>query len=73
MEKISTFFDTEGLPWNKLRRICTNGVPAMLGSRSGFQTKVKAKSPQAKGFYPFIHRHALACCHRLCLESLGTS
>ena len=33
----------------------------MLGSRSGFQIKVKAKSPQAKGFHCIIHRSALAC------------
>ena len=57
MEKISTFFDTEGLQWNKLCGIWTDGAPAMLGSRLGFETKVKAKSPQAKGF----HRYALAC------------
>ena len=61
MEKISTFFDTEGLQWNKLCGICIDGAPAMLGSRSGFQTKVKAKSPQAKGFHCIIHRYALAC------------
>ena len=61
MEKISTFFDTEGLQWNKLCRTCTDGAPAMLGSRSGFQTKVKAKSPQAKGFHCIVHRYALAC------------
>ena len=61
MEKISTFFDTEGLQWNKLCEICTDAAPAMLGSRSRFQTKVKAKSPQAKGFHCIIHRSALAC------------
>ena len=44
-KKFLHFLIHEGLPWNKLRRICINGVPAMLGSRSGFQTKVKAKSP----------------------------
>ena len=60
-EKISTFFDTEGLQWNKLHGICTDSAQAMLGSRSGFQTKVKAKSPQAKGFHCIIHRSALAC------------
>ena len=60
-EKISTFFDTEGLQWNELCGICTDGAPAMLGSRSGFQTKMKAKSPQAKCFHCIIHRYALAC------------
>ena len=51
MENIFTFFDTEGLQWNKLCGICTDGARAMLGSRSGFQTKMKAKSPQAKCFH----------------------
>ena len=61
MEKIFAFFDTEGLQWNKLCGICTDGAPTMLGSRSVFQTEVKAKSPQAKGFHCSIHRYALAC------------
>ena len=63
MEKIFAFFDTEGLPWNKLCGICTDGAPTMLGSRSVFQTEVKANSPQAKGFHCIIlvHRYALAC------------
>ena len=54
MEKIFTFFDTEGLQWNKLCAIRTDGAPTMLGSRWGFQTKVKAKSPRAKGFHCII-------------------
>ena len=61
MEKISTFFDTEGLQWNKLCGICTDGAPAMFSLRFGFQTKVKAKYPQVKGFHCIIHRYALAC------------
>ena len=39
IKKIFTFFDTEGLQWNKLCGLCTDGAPAMLGSRLGFQTK----------------------------------
>ena len=49
-ENISTFFDMEGLEWNKVCGICTDGAPTMLVSRSGFQAKVKEKSPQAKVF-----------------------
>ena len=60
-ETISTFFDTEGLEWNKVCGIYTDGAPAMLGSKSGFQAKVKEKSLQAKGFHCIIHRYALAC------------
>ena len=58
-ETISTFFDTMGLDWNKVCGIGTDGAPAMLGSKSGFQAKVKEKS-QAKDFHCIIHRYALA-------------
>ena len=56
-----TLFDTEELEWNKVCGICTDGAPAMLSSKSGFQAKVKEKSPQAKGFHCIIHHYALAC------------
>ena len=49
------------MQWNKLCVICAYGAPVMLGLKSGFQTKVKAKSPQAKGFHCIIHHYALAC------------
>lgn len=32
----------------------------MLGSKSGFQTRVKKLAPQAKGIHCMIHRYALA-------------
>ena len=35
-ETISTFFEREGLEWDKLVCVCTDGAPAMLGSKSGF-------------------------------------
>ena len=59
-ETISTFFDAMGLDWNKVCGIGTDGAPAMVGSKSGFQAKVKEKSPQAKDFHCIIHRYALA-------------
>ena len=49
-ETISTFFDTEGLEWNKVCGVCRDDAPAKLGSKSGFQAKVKEKSPQEKRF-----------------------
>ena len=58
-ETISTFFDMEGLEWNKVCGICTNGALAMLGLKSGFQAKVKEKS-QAKGFHCIVH-HLRSC------------
>ena len=38
-ETISTFFDMEGLEWNKVCGICTDGAKAMLGTKLGFQAK----------------------------------
>ena len=61
MDSILTFFETEGLEWEKLCGVCTDGVPAMLGAKSGFQTKVKLKSPQVRGVHCMIHHYALAC------------
>ncbi|XP_076055190.1 protein FAM200C-like [Oratosquilla oratoria] len=60
MEKVSTFFLDEGLQWENVWGVCTNGAPAMLGSKSGFQSRVKKLAPQAKGIHCMIHRYALA-------------
>ncbi|KAG8234627.1 hypothetical protein J437_LFUL014203 [Ladona fulva] len=61
MEMISSFFESgNGLQWKNLCGVCTDEAPAMLGSRSGFQTKVKELAPQAKGMHCIVHRFALA-------------
>ncbi|KAG8235101.1 hypothetical protein J437_LFUL015528 [Ladona fulva] len=60
MEMISSFFESNGLQWKNLCGVCTDGAPAILRSRSGFQTKVKELPPQAKGTHCIIHRFALA-------------
>uniref|UniRef100_UPI00358F67E6 SCAN domain-containing protein 3-like n=1 Tax=Myxine glutinosa TaxID=7769 RepID=UPI00358F67E6 len=60
MEKVSTFFHTEGLQWGNVSGVCTDRAPAMLGLKSGFQTRVKELAPQAKGIHCMIHRYALA-------------
>ena len=38
---------------------CTYGVPAMLGSKSGFTTLVKHKNPEFTIIHCTIHRVAL--------------
>ena len=60
MNSISNFFDIEGLQWEKLCGVCTDGAPAMLGCKSGFQMKVKEKS-EVRGVHCMIHRYTLAC------------
>ena len=60
MEKVCDFFDREGLNWENLCGVCTDGAPAMLGAKSGFQTLGRNKSPHVVSIHCFIHRQALA-------------
>ncbi|CAG9821260.1 unnamed protein product [Phaedon cochleariae] len=59
MEMIRSFFETNELKWETCVEYCTDGA-AMLGSRSGFQKKIKELAPLAKGLHCMIHRFALA-------------
>ena len=65
MDSISNFFDIEGLQWEKLCGVCTDGAPTMLGCKSGFQMKVKEKSPEVRGVKLFCillnHETLLYC------------
>ena len=60
MAVVSTFFREMNLDWKRLARVCSDGAPAMLGSRSGFISLVKHKNPNVLGTHCFIHREALA-------------
>ena len=60
MGKMKTFFKAHGLQWENVCGVCTDGAPAMLGSRSGFTKKVKELAQKAKGTHCFIHRYALS-------------
>ncbi|KRY04228.1 hypothetical protein T12_12053, partial [Trichinella patagoniensis] len=40
-QAVSQFFEVNGLMWEKLVGVCTDGAPAMLGSRSGFALVAK--------------------------------
>ena len=59
-EKVNAFFIDNGLDWKNLCAICTDGAPAMLGCRSGFQARVKAQVGDVMSLHCMIHRHALA-------------
>ncbi|XP_063847651.1 SCAN domain-containing protein 3-like [Scylla paramamosain] len=58
--KLTEFFESEGLDWGNLCGICTDGAPTMLGSQSGFVTRVIQKAPYAIPLHCMIHRQALA-------------
>ena len=59
MAKIEHFFDKENISWASLCDVCTDGAPAMLGAKSGFQTLVKNKAPNLLTTHCFIHWEAL--------------
>ena len=57
---VSTFFHNEGISWDDVCVCTTDGAPAMLGYRSGFRTRVRAVTSNAKHLHCVIHRHALS-------------
>jgi hypothetical protein len=59
-EAVSKFFETNELNLKKLVGVCTDGAPAMLGSRSGVLEKIKRKNSSVFGMHCVIHRQALA-------------
>nr|XP_039272720.1 protein ZBED8-like [Styela clava] len=59
-EAVSAYFDSNAMKWENPVGICTDGAPAMLGSRSGFISRMKQRSPNAIGTHCVIHREALA-------------
>ncbi|XP_042210893.1 SCAN domain-containing protein 3-like [Homarus americanus] len=60
MEKLTSFFTANGITWENCCEVCTDGAPAMLGSKSGLQKQVKEGAPSAKGVQFIIYRFALA-------------
>ena len=58
-DKVDRFFEAHGVRWEHVIGVCTDGAPAMLGCRSGFQTLVKEKCSDAIGTHCTIHRQAL--------------
>ncbi|KAK9703058.1 hypothetical protein QE152_g29574 [Popillia japonica] len=57
---ICDYFERHGIEWKRLAGFCTDGAPAMLGSRSGLATLVKEKNPSTVTTHCIIHRQALA-------------
>lgn len=59
-ELVNSFFGSEGLDWENLCGCTTDEAPAMLGSQSGFKTRIKAINSKVKHMHCMIHRQALA-------------
>ena len=60
LEKVDHFFNENKISWNNLCGVCTDGAPAMLGSKSGFRALVQSKATGVIFTHCFIHREALA-------------
>ena len=58
--KMESFYNKEGLDFNKLIGSTTDGAPAMLGNHSGFKAKLQQVAPYAFMIHCMIHREALA-------------
>lgn len=59
-QTMKNVIDEKELQWSKLIGVCTDGSPAMLGIRSGFQTLMEEVTPFALFSHCIIHRYALA-------------
>ncbi len=57
---INNFFEGHSIEWKYLCGVCTDGAPAMLGCKSGFQTLVKKVAQKVIGTHCMIHRQVLA-------------
>ena len=60
LTQLGHFCKNHDIPWGNVCGVCTDGVPAMLGCRSGFQRLVINASPKAIGTHCMIHRQVLA-------------
>ncbi|XP_069616232.1 zinc finger BED domain-containing protein 5-like [Ranitomeya imitator] len=59
-DAVGSFLKAHNISWEKVCGVCTDGAPAMLGCRSGFQRLVQNESPKAIGTHCMIHRQILA-------------
>ena len=57
---VDSFFEANELSWQNFKHICTEGVPTMIGIKSGFVTLVKNKWPHVTSSHCSLHRYTLA-------------
>ena len=60
MAIMNKFFDSNGISWDLVGSISTDGAPAMIGKESGFTALVKNINPNVTSSRCILHKHALA-------------
>ena len=58
---VNAFLLENSIAWNKVRSVCTDSAPAMIGHRSGFVALMKQVAPHIVSNHCAIHKYALAC------------
>ena len=58
---INAFLRENSVAWNKVRSVCTDDWPAMIGRQSGFVALMKQVAPHIVSNDCAIHKYDLAC------------
>ena len=58
---VNAFLHENSIAWNKVRLVCTDGAPDMIGHRSCFVALMKPVAPHILSNHCAIHKYALAC------------
>ena len=58
---VNAFLCENSKAWNKVRLVCTDGAPAIIGHQSGFVALVKQVALHIASNHCTIHKYALAC------------
>ena len=56
---LDDFFTSNGLSWNMVSALCTNGAPAMIGCKSGLKDLIKSVAPHIAFTHCMLHKHAI--------------
>ena len=56
---LDDFFTSNGLFWNMVSAVCTDGAPAMIGCKSGLRDLIKSVAPHIAFTHCMLHKHAL--------------
>ena len=56
---LDDFFISNGLSWNVVSAVCTDGAPAMIRCKSGLRSLIKSVAPHIAFTHCMLHKHAL--------------